>query len=130
MVYVFAVAFEGGVDFLFAEVEGVSPVDVAVLHECDVGVIAVVFLLEEAVVKARVDHKEDVVEVERVGDCVLVQKDLLLVLPQLLRYLVEVYDAVVYRLFICIVLTYPQSLRNGLQALLQVVHFEVYECSR
>lgn len=64
MIDIFAVAFEGGVDLLLAEVEGIGPVDVAILHECDVGVVAVVLLLEEAVVEAGVDHEQDVVEVE------------------------------------------------------------------
>lgn len=80
---VLAVAFEGGVDLLLAEVERIGPVDVAILHERDVGVVGVVLLLEEAVVEAGVDHEQDVVEVERMRDRVLVQQDLLLVLAQL-----------------------------------------------
>lgn len=56
MVNVLAVALKGGVDLLLAEVKGIGPVYVAVLHECDVGVVAVVLLLEETVIQARVDH--------------------------------------------------------------------------
>ena len=130
MVDVLAVAFEGGVDLLLAEVERIGPVDVAILHECDVGVVAVVLLFEEAVVEAGVDHEEDVVEVQGMGDGVLVQQDLLLVLAQLLGDLVEVNDAVVYGLLVRVVLADPQALGDGLQAFLEVVHLEVDEGSR
>lgn len=80
MINVLAVALEGRVNLLLAEVQGIGPVDVAILHECDVGVIAVVLLLEETVVEAGVDHQQDVVEVQGMGNCVLVQQDLLLIL--------------------------------------------------
>lgn len=56
MINVLAVALKSRVDLLLAEVEGIGPVYVAVLHECDVGVVAVVLFLEETVVEARVDH--------------------------------------------------------------------------
>lgn len=56
VINVLAVALKSRVDLLLAEVEGIGPVDVAVLHECDVGVVAVVLFLEETVVEARVDH--------------------------------------------------------------------------
>ena len=83
VVDVFAVAFEGGVYFLFAEVERIGPVDVPVLHEGDVGVCAVVAPFEEGVVEGGVHHQQDVVEIERVRDGVLVEQYLLLVLAQL-----------------------------------------------
>jgi hypothetical protein len=129
VVDVLAVALEGGVDLLLAEVQRIGPVDVAVLHERDVGVSAVVPALEETVVEAGVDHEQDVVQVERVRDGMFVEQDLLLVLAQLLRYLVEVDDAVVDGLLVGVVLTDAQALGYRLQALLQVVHLEVDERS-
>lgn len=36
--------------------EGIGPADVSIFHEENVGVIAVVFFLEDAVVEAGVDH--------------------------------------------------------------------------
>lgn len=127
VVDVFAVALEGGVDLLFAEVQGIGPADVPVFHEGDVGVCAVVPSFEEGVVESGVHHQQNVVQVQRVRDGVLVEQDLLVVLAQLLRDLVEVDDAVVDRLFVCVVLADPQSLGDRLQALLQVVHFQVDE---
>lgn len=56
VINVLAVALKGRVDLLLAEVQGIGPVYVAILHECDVGVIAVVLLLEETVIEAGVDH--------------------------------------------------------------------------
>lgn len=80
MVDVLAIALESGVDLLLAEVEGVGPVNISILHEDNIRIIAVVFLLEETVVQARIDHQQDVVQIERVSYRMLVQEDLLLVL--------------------------------------------------
>lgn len=96
VVNVLAVRFEGVVQFLFAEMEGFCPGDVAVLEEHDVRVLTVVSLFEYAVVKAGVDHQQGVGEVEGVGDGVFIQQYLLLVLPELLGDPVQVDDAVVY----------------------------------
>jgi hypothetical protein len=80
VVDVLAIALESGVDLLLAEVEGVGPVNISILHEDNIRIIAVVFLLEETVVQARIDHQQDVVQIERVSYRMLVQEDLLLVL--------------------------------------------------
>ena len=90
--------------------EGIGPADVSIFHEENVGVVAVVFFLEDAVVEAGVDHEEYVVEVEGVGDCVFVEQYLFLVLAELFADFIEVDDAVVDGLFVSVVLTDPQSL--------------------
>jgi hypothetical protein len=81
-------------------------------------------------VEAGVDHEEGVAEVERVGDRVLVQQDLLLVFAQLLADAIQVYYAVIYALLVGVVLAYPQALRYCLQALFQTLHLQVYEGTR
>lgn len=48
------------------------------------------------------------------SDSVLVKQDLLLKLAQLLRYLIEVNDAVIDGLLISVILTDPQTFRDGL----------------
>jgi len=64
MIYVFAVTLEGGINLLFAEVQCVCPVYVSIFHEYNVRVIAIVLSFEEAIVKARVSHESDVIEIE------------------------------------------------------------------
>ncbi len=56
--------------------------------------------------------------------CMFRQQNLLLVLPQLLRNLVQVNYAVVYRLLVAIVLRYPQPLGYRLQTFFQMPHFQ------
>jgi hypothetical protein len=72
MIYVFAVAFESRVYFLFAEMQGISPADISIFHEKNIGVIAVVLFLEDTVVETRIDHEKYIVEVERVSDRMLI----------------------------------------------------------
>ena len=110
VVDVLAVALKGGEDLLSAKVEGVRPANVPVLEEENAGVCGIVEPLCEGVAKAGVDHKEGVAEVEGMRDYVLVEENLLLVPPQLLRHSVEVYDAIIDALFIGVVLADPQSL--------------------
>lgn len=81
MIDVFAIALKGRVDLLLAEMQSISPVDVSILHECDVRVTAVVLLLEETIIEAGVDHEQDVVEVQRMSDGMFIEKDLFFVLP-------------------------------------------------
>ena len=64
-------------NFLFAEVESISPADIPMFHEKNIGVLAIVFSFKKTVIEARINHEEDVTEVERMCDCVLVQKNLL-----------------------------------------------------
>lgn len=80
MVNVLAVALKGGVYFLFAEMKSVGPIDIAIFHEGNIWIIAVVFFFEEAIVEAGVDHKKDVVEVEGMSDGMFVEEDLFFVL--------------------------------------------------
>lgn len=63
--------------------EGISPVNVPVLHESDIGIIAVVFFLKETVVEARVDHKQDIVKIQGMSNGMFVEKDLFLVFAEL-----------------------------------------------
>ena len=72
MIDIFAVALKCRMNFLFAEVKSICPVDVSIFHQYNVRVIAIVLGLEETVVEARVSHKSDVVEIKRMSDCMLV----------------------------------------------------------
>lgn len=72
MVYVFAIALEGRINLLFAEMQCIGPVYVSIFHEYNVRVITIVLSFEKTIVKARVSHESDVIEIERMGDCMLV----------------------------------------------------------
>lgn len=63
------------------------------------------------------------------SDGMLVEKDLLLVSPQLLGDPVEVDDAVVNALLVGVVLADPQAFGDGLQALFQEVHLQLQKGS-
>lgn len=85
--------------------KGVGPIDVAVFHESDVWVSTVVSSFKEAVIKAGVNHQQYVVKVKGMSDGVLVKQNLFFVLAKLFGNLVEIDDAVVYWLFISVILT-------------------------
>ena len=80
MINVFAVALKGRVYFLFAEMKGISPINIAVFHEGNIGIITVVLFLKEAVVETGVDHKKDVIEIKGMSNGVLIEENLFLVL--------------------------------------------------
>ena len=80
MINVFAVALKGRVYFLFAEMESISPINIAVFHEGNIGIITVVLFLKEAVVETRVDHKKDVIEIKGMSNGMLIEENLFLVL--------------------------------------------------
>lgn len=72
MVDVLAVALEISVDLLLCEVQGIRPVDLPALEQCDGLVAAVIDLLEHAVVQAGVDHQHEIAQVEGVSYGMLV----------------------------------------------------------
>ena len=57
MIDILAVALKGWKDLLFAEMKGVSPVDVPILEQTNIGIAAVVFLFEDAIIEAGIDHE-------------------------------------------------------------------------
>lgn len=64
MVDILAIAFESRINLLFAEMQGISPIDVSVLHESDVGITTIVFFLENTIVETRIDHQQNVVKIQ------------------------------------------------------------------
>jgi len=57
MVDIFAVALKSRVNLLFAEMEGISPIDIPIFEQANIRITTVVFLLKDAIIEARIDHK-------------------------------------------------------------------------
>lgn len=87
-------------------------------HQCRF--LAVIELLKITVAQARVEHQDQITQVQRMGNSMLGQKNLLFVLSKLLRDLIQVDYTVVDGLFIRVVLRDSQTLRNALQTLVQL----------
>ena len=83
MVDIFAVGFEGRMNFFLTKMQGISPADIPVFHEQDIGILTVVLPFEETVVKARVDHKDNIGQIKGVSNSVLIEQDLFLKPAQL-----------------------------------------------
>ena len=128
MIDILAIGLEGGVYFLSTKVHGITPIDIPILHEEDVGILAMVAWLPLTIIPTAVYHQENVAEVEGVGDGVLVEEDLLLVFAQLLTDPVEINNAVIDWFLVTVVLTDSKTFRDGLETLLEVAHLEVDIC--
>ena len=57
MVDIFAVALKSRVNLLFAELEGISLIDIPIFEQANIRITTVVFLLKDAIIEARIDHK-------------------------------------------------------------------------
>ena len=57
VVDIFAVALKSRVNLLFAEMEGISPIDIPIFEQANIRITTVVFLLKDAIIEARIDHK-------------------------------------------------------------------------
>lgn len=72
MIDVLAVALKGRVNLLLAEVEGVCPVYIPVFHEHYIRIATVVLHLEKTVIKAGVDHQQNIIQIQRVSNRMLI----------------------------------------------------------
>lgn len=125
MIDIFTVALESWEDFLTAEMHGICPADISMFQQKNFRVIGIIDFLGYGVAKARIDHQESVGKIQRMSDGMFVEENLLLIFPKLLGNSVEIYDAVVDTLLIRVILTDSETLRYGLKALLEEVHFEL-----
>lgn len=57
MVDIFAVALKSRVNLLFAEMEGISPIDIPIFEQANIRITTVVFFLKDTIIEARIDHK-------------------------------------------------------------------------
>ena len=68
MIYILAIALKSRVDFLFTEMQGISPIDISILHQGNFGIATAIFSFEETVIQARVNHQQNVIKIKRVSD--------------------------------------------------------------
>ena len=95
MVDVLTGGLERRVYLLPTEMQRIRPVYRPMLHKGEIGIRTVIFPLPLRKLPTRIHHKESILQVQRVSDSMFPQQHLLLVLAQLLRNTVEIYDAVI-----------------------------------
>jgi hypothetical protein len=118
VVDVLAVWLERWVDLFLGEVQSVSPVDVSALQQGHLGVFRIVLLLKGAIAKTGVDHERNIIKIKRVRDGMFRQQNLLLILAQLLRNLIQINNTIIDRFLIIIILRNTQPFRYWLQTFL------------
>ena len=91
--------------------QGVSPVDVSALQQGHLGVVRIVLLLKGAIAKTGVDHERNIIKIKRVRDGMFREQNLLLILAQLLRNLIQINNAIIDGLLIIIILRNTQPFR-------------------
>lgn len=100
MVGLFAGVLIVRIQLLPGEVQSMGPLDIPRSEDIVILIITVIVLFEPAVVQARSDHESNVVDVHRVGDCMLCQPSLFLDLPDQGVYLIQVDYTVVDALLV------------------------------
>ena len=64
MVYIFAVGLKGRMYFFLTKMQGISPADIPILHEQYVGILTIIFLLKQAIIKTRIDHQNNISQIK------------------------------------------------------------------
>jgi hypothetical protein len=63
MINIFAIALESRVNLLFAKMKGVRPTNVSIFHQKDIRIIAIILGFKKTVVKTRVSHENNVIQI-------------------------------------------------------------------
>jgi len=63
MINIFAITLESRVNLFFAKMKGVRPTNVSIFHKKDIRIIAIILGFKKTVVKTRVSHENNVIQI-------------------------------------------------------------------